>query len=1033
MKKLLLMLAVFLWSGLQIAMAQSRPVRGQVLDEKGEGVPGASIQVKGSTTGTITDLDGNFSIDVPDDKETLVINAVGYASQEVRAGDGDNAVSIKLSTSNLLLGETIVTALGIKKEKKSLGYSVSEVGADQIEKSGERNAIQSLAAKAPGIQVISSAGTPGASSKILIRGNSTFTGSNAPLVVVDGIPIDNSTSQPTGADNPFNANLSGVNEANRALDINPDDIESVSVLKGPAAAALYGASGGNGAIIITTKKGKYGASNTLGITFNSSIELNKVSRLPKQQTIYAQGNGGLYTPGITPNSWGPKMDSLGITPFDNYGNFYQTGVGYNNSLSLTGGNDNTVFRASIGNYTTKGMIPNSKLGRTTVTLNAESKLATWLTVGGSANFAHTESRMVQNGSNIAGPALSLFRMPTSYDVTKNYYDPITHTGDNYFTAYDNPLFTVNRNPYNSYTNRILGNTYLNADITKDLKFTYKIGVDAYGTETQQIYDLGSKGNDAADGSGQLNKSNTNYLQVYSDAILRYTKKFGDFDFGLMGGYNYWYSETRYNFMRGTTLTVPGVYNLGVASALYASNSDGFNRSQAFYGELNLGYKSFIYLNATARNEWNTAFGKTNNSFFYPNANLSWIFSEHIEQNSVLSYGKLRLAISKAGIPPNLYSDRNYYLQPFLTDGNTNGNGFPYLGQVGYMTGNTNFPGGLKPETVTGKEIGVELRLWKNRISLEATYYNQTSNDLLLVKPVAPSSGYVAEYINAGKMRNKGVELALSIDVVKTRDFTVNIGGNWSRNISEVLALDKGVDEISIESGFSSMGSFAIVGQPYGVFYGTAWSRNAAGQILIDEEGYPIVDPVAKNLGNPNPDWLMGLTGNFSYKGLTLSMLWDIRHGGKIWNGTAARLNNVGISEASADREREYVVEGVYDEGTDKAGQSNTTPIPAVDYFRYVLGDGLGGPAENAIEDGGWVRLRSLGLSYRYSFKGSPTSKNPFKYIEVGVTGRNLILSTKYSGVDPESSLTGAGSNINGWDYFNNPGSKSYIFNLKFGL
>lgn len=1034
MKKLLLMVVVLLATGLQYVSAQTRPVRGQVLDDKGEGIPGASVQVKGEKLGTITDVDGNFTLDVPDDDDVLVISAIGYGSQEVNAGQGDNAVSVKLSTSNKVLGETVVTALGIKKEKRTLGYSLSQVGADQIEASGERNAIEALSAKAPGVQVTSSGGTPGASAKILIRGNKSFTGNNSPLFVVDGIPIDNSTSQPTGADNPFNANLSGVNESNRGLDLNPDDIESVSILKGPAAAALYGAQGANGAIIVTTKKGKYGTGKNLGITVNSSVEFNKVSRLPKKQNIYAQGNNGvLATSNNTPNSWGPRIDETpGQQAYDNYANFYQTGMGFNNSIAISGGSDNSIFRVSLGNYNTKGMIPNSKLERTTVTMNGETKLAAWLTAGGSANFAHTESRMVQNGSNVSGPTLSLFRMPASYDITKNYYDPVTHTGDNYFFAYDNPLFTVYRNPYTSVTNRMYGNTYLNANVTKDLTASYKIGVDAYNTETRQIYDLGSQGNDAADGTGQVNKSSTMNMQVYSDLILKYQKRFNDFNFGLLGGYNYQYFENRYTFSRGSGLTVPNFYNLSNASALYASNEETYRHSQAFYGELNLSYKSFLYLNVSARNEWNTAFGKTNNGFFYPNANLSWVFSEHIKRNNFLTYGKVRAAIAKAGIGPDSYSDRNYYAKPFLTDGNTNGNGFPYLGQNGYLTSNTNFPGGLKPETVTGIEVGTELRFWNDRISFEATYYNQKSNDLLVVKPVAPSSGYQYEYTNAGSMRNQGVELALNIEVLKTKDWTINVGGNWARNVNKVLEVGTGVSEISLESGFSSMGSFAIVGQPYGVFYGTGWSRNAAGQILIDADGYPIVDPVSKNLGNPNPDWLMGLNGNVSYKGFTLSMLWDIRHGGKIWNGTQARLNNVGISEESADREREYVVEGVYDAGTPNEGQANTTPISAQDYFRYVKGDGLGGPAENAIQDGSWVRLRSLGLSYRYSFTKA-SSSNPFKYVELGFTGRNLLLSTKYTGVDPESSLTGAGSNINGWDYFNNPGSKSYMINLKFGL
>lgn len=1036
MKKLLLTCAALLSLGLQVAMAQSRPVKGQVLDDKGEGVPGASVQVKGTKTGTITDADGNFSLDVPDDDNTLIIKAVGFSAQEVTAGDGDHALNVKLSSSNQLLGETVVTALGIKKEKKSLGYSVSEVGSDQIEKSGERNAIQSLSAKAPGVQVTSAAGTPGASSKILLRGNSTFTGNNSPLIVVDGVPVDNGSTgvsnQSSAADNPFNVNLSGVNESNRGLDINPDDIESVSVLKGPAAATLYGAQGGNGAIIITTKKGKYGQGKTLGLTFTSSVEINKVSKLPETQKLYGQGSNGTYQPGVTPQSWGPRIDTTNLQVFDNFGNFYQTGMGYNNTLSINGGSDNAIFRVSLGNYTTKGMIPNTKMGRTNVTMTGETKLSSWLTVGATANYVHTETRMVQNGSTTAGPSLSLFRMPVTYDVTKDYYDPITNTSNNYFAAYDNPLFSVYRNPYDSYVDRVYGNTYFNANILKELVLTYKIGVDAYGKQNKQIYDLGSQGNDAADGTGQINKSSSNFLQVYSDLILRYNKKFGDFDFGAMVGYNYWYKESRDAFIRGSQLSVPNFYNLDNAATIYASDADEFQRSQAIFGELNFGYRSFLYLNLTGRNEWNSSFGKDGKSFFYPNANLSWIFSEHIPQNDILSYGKLRLAISKAGIPPIPYSDMNYYARPFLTDGFSNGNGFPYLGQGGYMPLNVNHPGGLKPETVTGKEIGLELRLWKNRISVEATYYNQTSNDLLLFRPVAPSSGYVSEYVNAGKLRNKGVELALNFDIVKTRDWSVSVGGNWSKNISEVLELADGVSELSIESGFTALGSFAIVGQPYGAFYGTAWKRNAAGQMLIDADGYPIVDAVSRNLGNPNPDWLMGLNGNVSYKGITLAMLWDIRHGGKVWNGTWARLNNVGRTDESGDREHPYVVEGVYDEGTPNAGQANTTAIPAKDYFQYVKGD-LGGAAENSIQDGGWIRLRSVSLSYRYAFKPSESSKNPFKYIEVGFTGRNLFLHTNYKGVDPETSLTGSGSNIGGWDYFNNPGSKSYIFNLKFGL
>lgn len=1010
------------------AFAQERLVKGRVLDEAGEPLAGATVIIKGTQTGTAADDNGNFQISVTEPNTVLVISYYGMEDQEVAAGDGSRDLRMVMkSTGGSQLTGVVVTALGIKKEKKSLGYSVSEVSSDLIEKSGERNAIQSLAAKAPGVQVTSTSGTPGASSKITLRGNSTFTGSNSPLIVVDGIPIDNSTSQPVAGDNPFNANLSGVNEANRALDINPDDIENVTVLKGPAAAALYGANGANGAIIITTKKGKYGEKN-LGITFTSSVEINRVSKLPEKQTTYSQGAGGQYSVGRTPNSWGARMDTLGLPVYDNYDNFYQTGLGFNNSLSLSGGTDKTVYRASIGNYNTRGVVPNSYLGRTNASLTAETKLADWLTVGAYGSYTYTDARMVQNGSNVAGPALSLYRMPSSYNILDDWYDPESRKTSNYVVSYDNPLFTVWRNPYTTVTNRMLGNTYFSATLTKDLKLSYKLGVDAYGTSTRQIYDLGSRGNDFSDGTGQVNRSATNFMQLYSDAMLRYNKTFGKLGFGAMLGHNYWYQENKFDFMRGMELTVPNIYNLAVATTLYASNTESYNRSQALYGEVNLSWDSYLYFNATVRNEWNTAFGKTNNSFIYPSANVSWIFSEHLESQKTLSYGKLRLALSKAGVPPSLYSDRNYYTQPFLTDGTTNGNGFPYDGRQGYMTSNVNQPGGLRPETVTGKEVGLELKFWKGRLNFEGTYYHQTSNDLILIRPVAPSSGYQNEYINAGQMINKGVELMLNGDVYKSKDWSINLGINWSKNVSDVTKLADGLEEVSIESAFTGIGSYAIVGQPYGALYGTYWERNDAGQILVDQDGYPITTGVAKNIGNPNPDWLMGINGNFSYKGLTLSMLWDIRKGGDIWNGTISRLNNVGIAAATADRERDYVVDGVYADGPN-AGQANATPIPAEDYWRYYKGD-LASVAENAIEDGSWVRLRSVGLSYRFVFN---KERNPFKYVELGFTGRNLFLHTKYSGVDPETSLTGAGSNIGGFDYFNNPGTKSYIFNLRFGL
>lgn len=1043
MKKSIVMLLVLLFTGMQAALAQSNLIRGQILDEKGEPIAGATIRVKGSNKGTVTDVNGNFRLN-SDEGEMLLISAVGMKPTEKTGRDG---MSIKMAQDPKTLRETVVTALGIRKEKRALGYSVSEVKSDAIQKSGEQNTIQALAAKAPGIQVTSSAGTPGASSKIVIRGNSTFTGNNQPLFVIDGIPVDNSTSQPVAGDYPFNQNLTGVNESNRGIDVNPEDIESVSILKGPAAASLYGARGGNGAIVITTKKGR--KRKGLGITYNGNVELSEVNKLPKLQSTYAQGNGGnysTYSPGAdglvntgddflgTPNSWGPRIDtSKNLAAYDNPGAFFQRGESWTNNLSIDGGGDVTTFRLGLGNTSSKGIIPNSGFKRTTINLNTETAVAPWLKVGASGNYTKAAGSRVQNGSNLAGIMLTLLRTPASFDL-RNWYDESRQQPNLYYGIYDNPLFTAFKNTYNDQTNRLLGNAYAVVSFTPFLNFTLKTGLDNYTTNSTQIYDLLSFGNDNSDGRGQVNRSSYTFNQRYTDAILRYSQTVADdkVELGASLGYNNWDQKTKNHFMRGRNFSLPNLYNFSNTSELYTSNGESFLQTNAVFGDFNLGLNNMVYLNLAGRNEWSTSFGRNAKSFFYPKAEVSFVFSELTNKAfKGLSFGKIRTAYAQSGISPLAYSDRNYYTAPFFTDGYTNGNSFPYNGQAGFGASNIYNPGSLTPEIVTGREFGVELKFYKNRFGIEFTTYNQTTNNILLVRPIAPSTGYANMYDNSGKLENKGIEIAADLAVIKKKNITWNVFGNFTRNRSKVLALAQGVDELSIETGFSDIGSYAIVGQPYGVFYGTRWQRDAVGNILIGANGRPLVDPITGSIGDPNPDWLMGLGQNLTIHGFSFSFLFDIRQGGEIWNGTYARLNRIGRTEESADRERTYIVPGVFAPGTPKAGQPNDVAIPARDYFSIYKGDQAGASAaENAIQDGSWVRLRSLNLSYRFDIA---KHNSHIQYIDLYMTGRNLWLQTKYKGVDPETSLTGAGSNINGYDYFNNPGTKSVLFGIRLGL
>lgn len=1030
MKKFLTLLICFL-SGAVWVYAQTGS-SGTVVDETGEPIIGASVLVKGTSVGTVTDVNGHFSVNVPAGSNTLVISYIGMMTKEVTA-TGNMNVTLSQSTANKL-DEVVVTGLGIKKSKKGLGYSVSNVAAEDVVKSGETNVIEALAAKASGVQVTASSGTPGASSKIILRGPASFMGDNQPLIVIDGVPMDNKVNSIQANDDPYNGALEGVQLSNRAIDINPEDIESVSILKGPAAAAIYGQAAGNGAIIYTTKKG--GAKQGLGITYSSSVEVQKVSKLPKLQDRYGQGANGVYDP-TNPNSWGPDLSKTGAATYDNIDNFFETGLTFVNNLSVIGGNGDTSFRASINATNMTGIVPETELNRYSARLTGETKLAKWLTLGGTMNYTNTKGQMAQNGSNLSGVMLALLRMPADFNG-ENYINPltgnqITYYSDEGYAIYDNPFYSVRYNPYTEETDRILGNIYADATINDMFSVSYKIGVDSYQTNGKQIYSYYSNGSYYGSGSGEVKKTGLSYRNLYMDLLLKFKKSFGyenQFTLNAMLGGNYNYTQRLKSFQRGRMMTIPGFYGFSGMKELYASDLDEYQENKAIFADIAFDYKSILFLTLTGREEWSSTFGKNSKGFFYPKADVSYIFSHLLEDDSVLSYGKLRLAYASVGISPLVYTDRMYYESPFVADGFTDGLGFPYIGQPGYAISDILKDGNLKPERNIGKEIGLELMFFKGRLNLDATYYHQKSKDLLITQPIAASSGFQYKYNNIGELRNTGLELGINGDILKKKEFAWNMAVNWSKNNSKILSLAPGVDQIAVGTGFVTPQSYAIVGEPYGVLYGTKFQRDDSGNLLINPlNGLPMADPQEQKIGNPLPDWLMNINNTFTYKDFTFSFLFDIRKGGDIWNGTWSSLNMRGRTEESGDRERKYTIQGVYASGPN-AGQPNTTEIDASAYY----GTGYLGKSgsEIDIEDGSWVRLRNVNLSYRFNF----TRKNPtavVRYLEVGATLRNILLFTDYKGVDPETSLTGASENLTGYDFFNNPGTKSVLFNVRIGL
>jgi TonB-linked SusC/RagA family outer membrane protein len=982
-----------------------------------------------------------------------------------------NAQTAGSATDTGRVEEVVVTALGIKKQQRALGYSVQSVKGKELVGSGEQNVVQALSSKVAGALVTSSSGTPGASSRILLRGAATFTGNNQPLFVVDGVPIDNSTDQSTAGDYPFNSNLQGVNNSNRAVDINPDDIENITVLKGPAAASLYGVRGANGAIIITTKRGQKGGKR-FSAEFSSTIDWSKVNKLPERQSTYGQGLGGggqridsagvrknftgIIPPGwtlvdagtaaTTPNSWGPKIADG--KSFDNAGNFFKTATSMTNNLGITVNGENTSARFSVGNTQQDGIVPNTSFKRTTIRVNTDSRVTDKLSVGSSVNLINSGGTRAQNGSNLSGVMLGLMRAPADFDLAggagADGYTNTDGTQHQFFPIYDNPYWTVYRNPFTDDVNRIIGNVNAQYKPLDWLSVNYRVGTDQYTDSRQQIFAVGSWQPDNSPG-GEVSQNVIRYKEIYSDLVLNANRNINeDLSVNMTLGNNLNTRTSSDQYLRGRDLAVPNFYNLSNASNLYASQGYGTVKNAAVFGAAEFAYKNFFYLTASGRNEWASTFGNKKSSFFYPSVNGSLVFSELMEKGGLISFGKLRVAYAQAGINPPAYATRTYYGQPLFTDGFTGGLGFPYLGQNGFGQSNGLGNQGLMPERRASKELGFDVRMFDSRLTIDLTLYEQKSTDLLVSMPLAASSGYGSVRQNSGSMTNKGVELMLGVTAIKNKNLTWEIAANFGMNKNEVLSLAPGVDEINIESAFASIGSYAIVGQSYGSMYGSRILRHSDGSMIIGANGLPVLNNTRGNIGNPYPDWFGSLRNTLNVKGVNITALIDVRKGGDIWCGTFARLSQYGIVAEAENRDETKLIEGKrivagtpkYDSKTglitnesELTFADNTKEISAFNYYRSYLGDGPGSSAEMAVYDGSWVRLRELGVSYRINLKGN---KN-LSYIDLGVVGRNLWLSTKYPGVDPETSLTGASSNIGGFDYFNNPGLKSFMFNLKLGI
>ncbi len=1069
-----MLFSLLLFAG-SLAMAQTVQISGTVTSsEDGLPIPGVSVTVKGTTLGIITAADGKYTLSVPSNAQTLVFSFIGFKTFEIPI-QGQTKIDVVLEMDLVRVDEVVVTAIGIQRESKALGYSVQSVGTEQITRSGAINPVNSLGVKVAGVQVTNSTGAAGGSSFITIRGMSSITGNNQPLFVVDGIPIDNSQlNTETGT--------AGVAYSNRAIDLNASDIESMNVLKGGAATALYGIRAANGVVVITTKKGSATSGKKLNIEFNSSVSTDQVTQLPPMQLTYAQGSAGLYNNAQT-NAWGPEISTLrhsnttkdpyyydntigdtrgvivpetaadageALKVYDNMNNFFVKGLTTNNNISLSGGNADTKFYFSAGYLNAKGIVPLNEWKRTSITLNGEHRFSKWLTAGAKVTYTNSGGTRIQQGSNTSGVMLSLARQAGNWDNGAGFDKPWLDKRSYQFPdfsqrnqhrggGYDNPYWSVNNNPFTDQVDRIIGNANVVIAPVEWMNFTYRIGTDFYTDRRRQFFEIGSRSIPA----GRILEDNYFSQDWTQDAYFTFNKEIiPGLEGNLIVGSNIYQTNRQNVFERGTTLVIPDYRNISNASTKEAFETLNRRRTAAWYTDLGLSWHSMIFLNATYRHEWSTSLPTEFNNFGFPSVSGSFVFTELdvLKGNNILSFGKVRGSFSKIGNDAPIYGTAATYPSATAGDGwTTTALSFPAFGTSGFTVTNTLPNGALKPETTTTWEAGVDLRFLNGRLGLDFTYYEILSEDLILAVPVAKSSGYYSANLNAGSMENKGVEFVLNVTPVQMGDFRWDININYTSNKNKVLSLAEGVPNVSL-GGFTSAQARAVVGNSYGSIFGSEFRKDASGDLIIDDRatiggvanakyGWPILSSADAALGDVLPNWTMGISNTFSYKGISLSFLIDIKNGGYMWNGTKGAMYQFGTHKDTENRGAENTFTGVGLSTLDANNEGTSVSIPMILNQSWYQNEGGGffGAGEQFVEQTDWVRLRELSLSY--SLPKSILQNVPIDGVEVYFTGRNLWIDTPFSGVDPETSLFGA-DNAQGLEYFNMPGTKTLTFGLK---
>jgi ferric enterobactin receptor len=1038
-----LLMAFFSVAG---AYAQTKTIKGKVVDSSEQPVIGASVKVKGTTTGTITDANGEFAIKASS-KDVLVFSFVGYTSEEDAVGS-KATFNVTLKESSVQMNDVVVTAMGIKKERKALGYSVSDLGSQELMKNKNTNVINSLAGKIPGVNITQSSGAAGAGASITIRGgNSTSEGrENQPLFVVDGVIYDNSTTV-VGNSSTDGTTRNSSSYSNRVMDINPEDIETMSVLKGAAAAALYGSRAADGVIIITTKKG---AEGTVKVDFSSKVSSSWANKLPEAQTEFGRGsyssNGALTT--NTYNSWGEKIAD-GTQTYNNIGNFFQNGVVYDNNVSISGGTKNSSFFVSGSNFNQTGIVRKTGYDKSTFRFNGEQKYGR-LTVDANAAYSIANTDKTLTGSGLYngggnGTMTAVYGWPQTEDMS--HYLNADGTKYRLFDGVldlasdtENPYWIINKDKLTDKTKRFTGALSGSFKITDWWDVSARLGYDQYTTDSYTYIAPGSVVVEKYQ-NGRLNKSDYDYAYTTTNVMSNFHKTFGDFDLNLLLGTTSENTDRSnqthygYNFLTTSSISFANI----ASTNQFFTDATVQKRLVGVYGEFRAAYKNIAYLTVTGRNDWSSTLPEKNQSYFYPSVSGSFVFTELLPKNNILSYGKVRASVAQVGKDANPYATATY-LATAIIDGS-------YVG-VGnyYNAGNPD----LKPEIQTSWEVGGEFKFLSGRIGLDYTYYHSQTKNQIASPRLSNASGYIMNSINSGSVINSGMEISITGKAIVQKNFDWTVTLNASYNRGKLGTFLSGVDYFyATDAQFGTIKAASVPnGGNFLALTGTRFAREVDSNGNEISKGRYQVDPTTglyklssvsnAIVGNREPKCIGGLNNAFRYKNITLSFLLDFRIGGDVYNGTEYYMVSNGLSKKTTANGREYVtVSGVNSStGADfnqtyYADQSYT--IGGTTYSgKYMIQQYWANYCKNSanfITSVNWLKLRSLSLSYDLS--DLLKKQKVIKGLSVTATGSNLFTWTNYKGMDPEVSAAGGtgGSGSTGIDYCSVPATSSFTFGV----